>query len=305
MKVLEKALKTGALGAAVVVAGAGAAFAATGVGSEKVPTRDGAKAKVVGRVAPGVGRSAVPPTETFTYRGAVTQTAVVPDGVTEASVKVIGAKGGATWTATNHVTGGDGAEIIGNITVAPGEVLSIKVGEYGGDEGGKGGWSAVGRGGPGGSSIFGDAYGAGGGGGGASELAADGAPMAIAGGGGGGGGEGVEALTYRGGPGGSSGTTVDAGHNGRGLGAGKGGSGAGNKVSAGSGGGNGSSGGGGGGGGGAGRIGGSGGSGGGFGGGGGGGGGAGSSYRFAHLHNSKVIRGSTPDGNGLIQLTWN
>lgn len=245
-----------------------------------------------------------PVTETFTYQGEVTQRAVVPSGASSAELRVIGGKGGATATGVSYVTGGDGAQVSGKVPVTPGEVLDIQVAGRGGDQGGPGGWGVTGRGGHGGSSAFGGRYGASAGGGGASGIEIGGHRLVIAGGGGGGGGEGLEAIHQRGGPGGSSGTTVDPGHNGKGAGAGKGGGGAANDSPAGGAGGNSSWGGGGGGGGGAGYVGGGGGSGGGFGSGGGGGGGAGSSYHSPLLTDVSVVRGSTSDENGLIVITW-
>jgi hypothetical protein len=254
---------------------------------------------------PGRGLAVLPATtERFHYVGDVTQIAVVPQGVTSALLNVIGGMGGATYTGVDYAVGGDGAHIIGRLSVIPGEELRLQVAGYGGDEGGRGGWGATGFGGPGGSSLFGPEFGDGAGGGGASGVEIGTDRIAIAGGGGGGGGEGLEALHQRGGPGGSSGTTVDPGHNGTGLGAGKGGGGAANGQPAGGAGGNGSYGGGGGGGGGAGILGGAGGGGGGFGGGGGGGGGAGSSYSSPRLSGVSIRRGVTSDGNGLITIAW-
>lgn len=53
------------------------------------------------------------------------------------------------------LTGGDGAEVTGRLIVTPGQVLTAKVGGYGGDANddrypGDGGWGATGRGGRGG-----------------------------------------------------------------------------------------------------------------------------------------------------------
>jgi hypothetical protein len=246
-----------------------------------------------------------PQTEQFGYVGAVAQRVVVPAGAKSAEVRVIGGKGGGTKTQLNTITGGDGAQVSGQITVSPGEVLTLKVAGYGGDADenvhpGAGGWGATGNGGRGGGSSNGD----GAGGGGASGLEIGGQTVVLAGGGGGGGGRGFASRFDVGAPGGSSGTTVDPGHNGKGLGAGKGGAGAGHSGPTGGGGGNGTNQGGAGGGGGAGATGGQGGGGGGTGGGGGGGGGAGSSHYTSQLHAPSVVRGTTSDGNGLIFITW-
>jgi hypothetical protein len=246
-------------------------------------------------------------TETFGYVGPVAQTVTVPAGASLAEVRVIGGKGGGTRTAEYSVTGGDGAQVSGRIAVTPGQVLRLQVAGYGGDapfEGdhpGGGGWGATGYGGRGGASDLGK----GGGGGGASGLEIGGETVVLAGGGGGAGGRGFAARFDRGGPGGSSGATVDPGHNGTGPGAGKGGVGGVKLSGPGGNGDNGSYLAGDGGGGGAGYRGGGGGGGGGFGGGGGGGGGAGSSHYTSLLQAPAVIRGGTSDGNGLIFITWN
>jgi hypothetical protein len=253
-------------------------------------------------------------TETFTYQGAVSQTAVVPADVSMADVRVVGGKGGGSHSGDTYITGGDGAQVSGVIAVTPGEVLTVEVGGVGGDvannstDPGEGGWGATGDGGRGGDSDY---YLDGGGGGGASSLeianceGCASSTVAVAGGGGGGGGRGLFSGPYDGGPGGSSGATVDPGHNGKGPGAGKGGQGGANGVpSGGSGGGSGYALGGGGGGGGAGILGGTGGGGGVSGGGGGGGGGAGSSQVSSRLTDPSVVRGSTSDGNGLVVVAW-
>jgi hypothetical protein len=237
--------------------------------------------------------------QTFIYKGAVAQTTTVPAGVFLADVRVIGGKGGSSL----GITGGDSAQISGQIVVTPGEVVTVKVaghGETSKDSAGHGGWGATGYGGAGGTGSHGNADG--GGGGGASDLEIGGAVVVIAGGGGGAGGDGL--YPYHGGPGGSSGTTVDNGHDGTGLGHGAGGGGAANGVPAGGGGGNGTLYGGGGGGGGAGAVGGGGGGGGKSGGGGGGGGGAGSSRYTERLKSATIIRGNGPDGNGQVDIVW-
>ena len=258
-----------------------------------------------GRVSSGhPARHRTTASETFSYDGPITQTVVVPPGVTVAVVRVVGAKGGKTLSRTGPIVGGDAAQVTGSLLVQPGEVLSAKVGGYGGaGEGnsnpGAGGWGATGNGGRGGGSSSQD----GAGGGGASGLAIDGQPVVVAGGGGGAGGTGLQANYDDGGPGGSSGTTVDAGHDGKGPGAGKGGPGGAGRF-VGQPGGGGSSGGGAGGGGGAGMAGGSGGNGGSVGGGGGGGGGAGSSYYSPLMKDPSVTRSSTRDQNGVVVVSW-
>jgi hypothetical protein len=265
-----------------------------------------------------------PQTDTFGYAGPVAQTDIVPEGATSAAIRVIGGKGGSTpGDRGTTVTGGDGAIVTGTLAVSAGQVLTLKVAGRGGDPDGTshvgaGGWGATGDGGAGGTG-----YGYAAGGGGASGLEIGGEVLVIAGGGGGGGGYGyfpggigvgvgAPKRVVDGGPGGSSGTTVDPGHNGSGGAGGKGGGGAANGVPAGGKGGDGTSlkGGGGGGGGGAGATGGGGGA------GavrsappyvdsGGGGGGAGSSRFTSRLQSPDVKRGSTSDDNGLIQITWN
>jgi hypothetical protein len=224
-------------------------------------------------------------TETFGFLGPVEQPVGVPRGMHVAEVRVIGGKGGSTYSSTARqpkslVTGGEGAQVSGTIAVIPGQYLTLRVGGYGGDADsnlnpGRGGWGATGNGGRGGGSSSID----GAGGGGASSIEIDGQTIVIAGGGGGGGGLGYTTGIDAGGPGGSSGATVDPGHNGKGPNAGKGGGGRGNGVPAGGGGGNGS------------HL-------------GGAGGGAGSSEVTSRLTASSVIRGSTKDGDGLISITW-
>jgi hypothetical protein len=250
---------------------------------------------------------AAPLNDEFRYVGpGIEQTVIVPAGASSAEVRVVGGKGGSTVPAGN-ITGGDGARVTGRISVSPGQLLRMKVAGAGFDveassvSPGAGGWGATGYGGHGGRSSEG--FGAGGGG--ASSLAIGDATVVLAGGGGGAGGAGFSSLFDRGGPGGSSGRTVDPGHDGKGAGEGRGGGGGGNGMPPGGNGGDGNYRGGGGGGGGAGSTGGAGGGGGGFGGGGGGGGGAGSSYHSHQLEGPSVVRGSTSDDNGLITITWN
>jgi Bacterial Ig-like domain (group 3) len=252
-------------------------------------------------------------TETFGYVGPMDQTVVVPEGAISAQLRVIGGHGGSDCRVSGCIEGGDGAAVTGTITVAAGQVLTLQVAGRGGDNFGNirpgdGGWGWA-DGGRGGSASGGSSDGAGGGGASGVQVSACPPPacpltqVAVAGGGGGTGGTGYFPSVDPGGPGGSSGATVDPGHNGGGPGHGTGGAGAGNGAPAGGAGGTGEHVGGAGGGGGAGATGGSGGGGGGFGGGGGGGGGAGSSLTTG-LISPTVIRGTTSDGNGLIEITW-
>ena len=276
-------------------------------------------ALALGVALPAAARPAPvrPASQTFGYVGLYPQSVVVPEGTASAEIQVTGAMGGSTFDGPSRgarTTGGDGAQVSGVITVHPGEVLTARVGGYGGDADsnlnpGHGGWGPTGNGGRGGG-AHGYAAVDGGGGGGASSLdlaACDGcapATVVIAGGGGGAGGRGFAGDVDAGGPGGSSGATADPGHNGKGPGSGTGGAGAGNDTPAGGSGGSGSSLGGGGGGGGAGYVGGSGGGGGGTGGGGGGGGGAGSSRYTSVVSDPSLVRHATSDGDGLVRITW-
>ena len=241
---------------------------------------------------------------TFGYVGPHDQTVVVPDGVNRAVVQVIGGHGGADCRVFDCITGGDGAHVNGYFTVTSGETLTLQVAGRGGDNNGytnpgDGGWGWA-DGGRGGSTDSKSNDGAGGGG--ASSISAGSLVIAVAGGGGGAGGTGYFPSVDTGGPGGSSGETVDPGHNGGGPGHGNGGAGGGEGGPHGGSGGGGSHLAGAGGGGGGGETGGAGGGGGGFGGGGGGGGGAGRSYE--RLSGERVHRGTTADGNGMIQITF-
>jgi hypothetical protein len=263
-----------------------------------------------GTATPAVGQraQALPVTETFNYQGPVTQTAVVPPGTAFALVDVVGAHGGyteGTCCPFIKTAGGDGAGVTGRVGVSPGQVLSLKVGQYGGNgdvnrNPGPGGWGATGNGGRGGGASTRD----GAGGGGASSLAIAGQTIVIAGGGGGAGGMGFIDPADNGGAGGSTGSSVDGGLNGKGPGAGKGGGGGANGSPPGGGGGNGSASGGAGGGAGAGAVGGKGGAGGGFGGGGGGGGGGGSSSYTSRLEIPSLARATGDTTNGRITITW-
>jgi hypothetical protein len=244
----------------------------------------------------------------FGYVGPHAQEVTVPAGTHFAEVRVIGGHGGSTGRSSQFVTGGDGAQVSGDLPVYPGQVLQLFVAGHGRNEDGKspgeGGWGARGHGGRGGNGSGLDGIG-GGGGGGASSVESVPHTYVLAAGGGGGGGKGFDYRFDPGGPGGASSEFgADPGHDGNGPGAGNGGGGGVELSGAGGGGGNGAYSGGGGGGGGAGLRGGAGGGGGGFGGGGGGGGGAGIWVYSSLLRDPHVVRGSTADGNGRIFITW-
>ena len=99
-------------------------------------------------------------TQTFVYSGAI-QNFTVPSGVTQLSVDARGAGGGSVTTCS--ASGGLGARMFGVITVTPGQVISILVGQAGGNSGSSGE----------------------GGGGGGSYVATGTVPLVVAGGGGG------------------------------------------------------------------------------------------------------------------------
>ncbi|MBL7717278.1 MAG: hypothetical protein JNL72_00475, partial [Flavipsychrobacter sp.] len=111
----------------------------------------------------------VPVTQTFNYTGSA-QTWTVPPGVTSVNVDLRGAGGGqsrqGTTTLTAHIPG-TGGRIMGTLSVTPGQVLNIYVGQKGvnssGSSGGAGGWNG------GGTAAGNSSYG-GGGGGGASDI---------------------------------------------------------------------------------------------------------------------------------------
>ena len=101
----------------------------------------------------GVGTNAVqaltvtvlPDTITFAFTGAI-QSYVVPAGVTRIRIDAQGAAGGSVST-TCPAAGGRGARMIGDVTVTPGDTLSIMVGgrglSNGSDAGGGGGTFVV------------------------------------------------------------------------------------------------------------------------------------------------------------------
>jgi len=121
---------------------------------------------------------------TFTETGSA-QTWTVPAGVTSPTFTLYGAEGGGS--GDDNGPGGVGAEVTATLTVTPGTVLQVNVGQAGGT----GTSSSFGGGGAGGGGFAG-----GGGGGGASDIrtpASDGTyppgnRVLVAGGGGGGGG---------------------------------------------------------------------------------------------------------------------
>jgi hypothetical protein len=246
-------------------------------------------------------------TDTYRYTGK-SQTVVVPADINAIEVRVVGGHGGRSSgvaSSTGYV-GGDGAQVAGRIAVKAGQTLTVDVGGFGGDatdtgDAGAGGWGGTGNGGAGGKK----GTWAGGGGGGSSMILLDGQRLIVSGGGGGAGGGGFIDPADAGAPGGSTGVTVDAGHDGHGPGSGKGGGGGGNGgKAAGGGGGDGKHLGGGGGGGGAGVVGGAGGGGGGAGGGGGGGGGGGTSFVSPQVELASLTRSVDAGNNGIISVTW-
>jgi hypothetical protein len=140
---------------------------------------------------------------TFNYSGSIVNW-TVPAGVTSITIDTYGAQGG---TGTSY-TGGLGARMKGSITVTPGQVLKVLVGQQGGSNA---------------------SYNAGGGGGGSFVTTSTNSPLVIAGGGSGGGGNtnpgnGNPGLT--GNSGGSS-TSLTGGSSGGGGAAGPGSSGGG------------------------------------------------------------------------------
>jgi hypothetical protein len=152
-----------------------------------------------------------------------------PAGVTEVTVRVLGASGGASseFRSTSGAAGGAGAVVTGTI---PASALQLQVGSRGADappgsansavssEPGAGGTTGYGPGGSGGTGVSNG--GGGGGGGGSAVLTASGTPEAVAGGGGGGGGSG---RGDQGGDGGAGNQPGEIGTNTNGPAAGAGG----------------------------------------------------------------------------------
>jgi len=139
-------------------------------------------------------------------------TFVVPDGVTSIDVSVSGAQGGARTTreAVNPGTGGKGGRVVGQITVTPGETLTVQVGEKGADQSGRSAFPDGGAGGYSGHVYDPTDYNnwffvwqfPGSGGGGSSRISRGATLLAIAGGGGGAGeqsngGDGAVSLEIR------------------------------------------------------------------------------------------------------------
>lgn len=159
---------------------------------------------VLALAAPASGRGRVAEAATsFTTTGA--DTYVVPAGVTQLDVTVVGAKGGMVGIAP----GGTGAQVSGRITVTPGETLAVFVGGVGVDGSYTG--SASGS-----FTPPGTAGGAGGGGaGGNGRMMVDGLYTNVSPGAGGGGASriarGATALVVGGGGGGAAGSAGQTG----------------------------------------------------------------------------------------------
>jgi hypothetical protein len=72
--------------------------------------------------------------QTFNYTGSA-QAFTVPDGVSSVQIVARGGQGGTSGAVSGSAfTGGSGAEIQGDFSVAPGEQLTILVGGSGGQE---------------------------------------------------------------------------------------------------------------------------------------------------------------------------
>lgn len=160
---------------------------------------------------------------TFNYTAGY-QYFTVPNGVHNVRITASGAAGANGQGTNGGGTGQSGGQATGTVTVIPGQVLTLWVGQ-GGSVGGGGGlgnpandnW----RGGGGGAYSGGES-GNGGGGGAATYVYANGNVTLVGGGGGGGGGSGCVAG-YPGGGGGGGGYPGSGGIEGTGLGAGAGG----------------------------------------------------------------------------------
>lgn len=138
-----------------------------------------------------------PGSQTFSYTGSP-QSFTVPACVTSIQVDVRGAQGGNGGNGqycSNTVLGGNGGRVQATLAVSPGQVLSVIVGQKGGNgqsfcsascNGGVGGYGGTFAGINGGNTS-GSYRAAGGGGGGASYVVLSGNNVLIAGGGGGGG----------------------------------------------------------------------------------------------------------------------
>ncbi len=137
-----------------------------------------------------------PGSQTFSYTGSP-QSFTVPACVTSLQVDVRGAQGGNGGNGqycSNTVLGGNGGRVQATLAVSPGQVISVVVGQKGGNgqsfcgpcTGGTGGYGGSFNGINGGNTSSGVTA-SGGGGGGASYVALNGNNVLIAGGGGGGG----------------------------------------------------------------------------------------------------------------------
>lgn len=145
------------------------------------------------------GELAVP----FSYTGS-DQTYVVPSGYSQATVYLLGAQGGSGMTIAGFAggTGGLGAQVSGEMTLIPGETLTVGVGGQAS--------TAVNGGGVGGTNLNGGSVAGGTGGGGTDIRKAS--QVAIAGGGGGGGNGGQDSgPSYPGALGGNGGASGGAG----------------------------------------------------------------------------------------------
>jgi hypothetical protein len=147
-----------------------------------------------------------------------TQQFVVPDGITQLTVSMLGGEGGeGGWDSTGPLDSGYQGAVTGTLNVTPGEILNIGVGQ-GGSMGGS--WLGDAPGGVGGNNPIAGYNGGtggvagpegssgGGGGGGAATVIQAGDQTIVAGGGGGGGGSGQFGPTA-GRPGASSFTAAD------------------------------------------------------------------------------------------------
>lgn len=149
---------------------------------------------------PGVvAANAASVTQTFNYSDDI-QSFTVPEGITRLNVSLLGGEGGLGGAdVTGPMAGGYAGSVSGILTVSPGDVINIGVGQGGREgasrlasaPGGSGGNNPIGgySGGTGGVAGREGSSG-GGGGGGAATVIKDGSTTIVAGGGGGGGGSG-------------------------------------------------------------------------------------------------------------------
>jgi Glycine rich protein len=149
----------------------------------------------------------------FAYRG-TPAVYVVPVTVCRVRIDLVGAAGGGAGAAG---TPGLGGRVVATVTVAPGEVLHVRVGGVGGTAvdavAGGGGWNGGGAGGAAADAPSGEPGRAGSGGGGATDVREGGDALGnrivVAAGGGGGGGRGIGGPPGTGG--GDGGATVGVG----------------------------------------------------------------------------------------------